>query len=131
MTAESPSPGSPPGRLLVLPFYDGPRVVVVLAGEADVSNAARLRDRLLGCVTHGPRSLDVDASDLTFCDLQGLDALTDALDVAERSGVAVSVRPSANLTWLMATVERASQTSGRLGLEPPGRPLPSSTRQTA
>lgn len=105
----APPPAGPPGRLLVLPFFDGPRVVVVLAGEADLSNAARLRDRLLACVSHGPRSLVVDARDLTFCDLHGLDALSEAMAVAERSGVSVTVRPSPQLTWLTETVERASR----------------------
>ncbi len=123
MTAD-PSSSVPPGRLLVLPFYDGPRVVVVLAGEVAAWNAARLRDRLLGCVSHGRRSMTVDASDLTVCDQQGRDALTDTLDAVERSGVTVTVRPPGHWTSHSASVGRVPQTSGGLGQDPPSRPLP-------
>ena len=108
----------------MLPFYDGPRVVVVLSGEADGSTSALLRDRLVESLSHRPRSLVVDARDLTFCDLRGLDALRDAEAAAQRSGITVTVRPSPQLTWLMAAVERATRTSGPAGLDPPGCPLP-------
>ena len=100
--AKSPAP-VPPGRLLVLPVPDGSHLVAVVAGEADLSTADVLRDGVLDCLAYHPRALVVDARDLTFCDLSGLDALMQAVAVAQRSGASVTIRPSAHLAWLMAT----------------------------
>lgn len=86
------APSRPNGALVVLPFLDGPRTVVVVAGEADVATAPKLREQLIGTLAYGTRSLVVDLSDLAGCDPQGLAALTAALDVAEARGVAVSLR---------------------------------------
>ena len=130
--AESPSPSPlPPGRLLVLPVPDGRRVVAVVAGEADISTAPLLRDRLVDCLAYRPRDLVVDATDLTFCDTSGLDALTGAVAVAERSGVRVTLRPSLHLAWLMATVQHTPETSGQPDQDPSGCPLPAPCRRTA
>ena len=133
MTSTRPSAATIPplGRLLVLPMPDGQQVVVLVAGEADLSNAPRLRDGLVDCLVYRPRSLVVDATDLTFCDLSGLDALIDAAAVAERSGVSVTIRPSSQLAWLIALVQQAPQTSGQPGQDPPGCPLPLPARRTA
>lgn len=110
---------------------DGQQVVAVVAGEADLASASRLRDGLIDCLTYRPRSLVIDASDLTFCDLSGLDALVDAVAVAKRSGVSVTIRPSAHLSWLIAAVQQAPETSGQPGQDPSGCPLPQRTSQTA
>lgn len=88
MTEQCP----PPGVLLVLPFLDGPRTVVVVAGEADQATAARLQEQLIDTVGCGTRSLVVDLTDLASCDLQGVDALTRAVRVAEARGVSVTLR---------------------------------------
>lgn len=109
-TASSPPVTTPPGRLLVLPMPDGPRVVAVVAGEADLATAPRLRNGLVDCLVYRPRSLVIDASDLTFCDLNGLDALVEAVVVVERAGVSVAIRPSAHLSWLIAAVQRFAST---------------------
>ena len=129
-TAKSPAP-LPPGRLLVLPVPDGRRVVAVVAGEADLATAPLLRDRLVDCLAYRPRDLVVDATDLTFCDSRGLDALTEAVSVAERSGVRVTLRPSLQLAWLMAAVRSTPQTSGQPGQDPSGCPFPPPSRRTA
>ena len=132
MTTTSPSRAPLPlGRLLVLPMPDRRQVVVLVAGEADLAVASRLRDGIVDCLVYRPRSLVVDATDLTFCDLHGLNALMDGVGVAQRSGVAVTIRPSDQLAWLMATVQQASQTSGQPGQDPPGCPLPLPSRRMA
>lgn len=131
MTTAPSSGPLPPGRLLVLPVPDQQQVVVLVAGEADLAVAARLRDGIVDCLIYRPRSLIVDATDLTFCDLHGLDALTDAVAVVERSGVAVTIRSSAQLAWLMTTVQQATQASGQPGQAPPGCPHPLPSRRTA
>ena len=86
------NPPSPPQGVVVLPFPDGPRTVVVVAGEADVATASRLQEQLIRTVGCGTRSLVVDLTDLAFCDPQGVDALSSAVQVAEDRGVAVSLR---------------------------------------
>ena len=132
MTTDASSPASlPPGRLLVLPMPDGQQVVVLLAGEADIASASRLRDGIVDCLGYRPRSLVVDASDLTFCDLHGLDALWEAVAVAKRSGVSVDIRCSSQLAWLMTTVQQSPQTSGQASHDPPACPLPLPSRRTA
>ena len=131
MTTSPPTSRLPPGRLLVLAMPDGQHVVALVAGEADLAVSSRLRDGIVDCLIYRPRSMVVDATDLTFCDLHALDALLDAVAVAERAGVAVTIRPSAQLTWLMTAVQRAPQTSGQPGQDPPGCPLPLRSRSTA
>lgn len=123
-TASSPPITTPPGRLLVLPMPDGQRVVAVVAGEADLSTAPRLRTGLVDCLVYRPRSLVIDASDLTSCDLHGLDALVEAVVVAERAGVSVAIRPSAHLSWLVAAVQRFAASGRRPSQELSGDPLP-------
>lgn len=82
----------PNGALIVLPFLDGPRTVVVVAGDADGLTASRLQEQLIGTLAFGTRSLVVDLTDLAVCDLQGAGALSAAVQVAEARGVAVSLR---------------------------------------
>jgi anti-anti-sigma regulatory factor len=130
MTAE-PSSRAPQGRLLVLPIRDGTRLVVVLAGEADLSTEDLLRAQLVGSLHSRLRSLVIDATDLTFCDLRGLDALRDAVRVAECAGVAVTIRPSAQLARLTAAVRGVPETSGRSGPDPLDRPLPGTSPRPA
>lgn len=85
------APG-PPGALLVLPFLDGPRTVVVVAGDVDVVSAPKLQEELIGTLVCGTRSLVVDLSDLAGCDSQGVRALSTAVQVAQARGVAVTLR---------------------------------------
>ena len=80
------------GALVVLPFLDGRRTVVVLAGHADGATAARLHDQLIRSVAWTTRSLVVDLTDLTVGDAQGVEALHGAVREAEGRGVAVSLR---------------------------------------
>ena len=123
MTADLRSPASTSQPLLVCTSTSGQRVVIAVSGEVDASSAASLRDQIVRTVTQRPASLVVDATDLSFCDLRGLDAIHDAMALAARSGVDLTLRPSSQLTWLMATVARAARTSGRSGPDPSGRPL--------
>jgi anti-sigma B factor antagonist len=103
---------------------DGQRVVALVAGEADLESAPRLHEGLVACLAYRPRSLIVDATDLSFCDGHGLAALVKAVAVAKRSGVRVTVRPSPQLAWLVTTVQQALPTSGQPGHDLLGCPLP-------
>jgi anti-anti-sigma factor len=64
----------------------------VVAGDADVATARELREQLLRTIVCGTRSLVVDLTDLDVVDLQGVEALSTAVQVAEARGVAVSLR---------------------------------------
>lgn len=83
---------TPQGELIVLPFLDGPRTVVVVAGEVDVATAAGLQEQLIRTVRDGTRSLVLDLTDLASCDPQGAQALDQAVHVAEARGISVSLR---------------------------------------
>lgn len=120
-----------PGRLLVRAVSKQTHVEVHIAGEADLSTAPLLRRRLVDSLRHGRPSLVVDAGALSFCDLSGLDALCDALQTVERSGTHVTLQPSTQLAWLIATVAQLPPTSGQPGPDPAGRPLPPRPRPSS
>jgi STAS domain len=91
-------------RLRVFPFPAGPQVVLVVTGEADISNARALRDRLIEASVSGSPPLVVDLVDLEFCDLNGLDAMREAAAIAETAGVGMTFRGmSRRLRWLDGT----------------------------
>lgn len=130
-TALTRAPGTAPsqatarrGRLLVLVVPHRDHIVVLVTGEADCCSAPLLREGLARGLYYRPRSLLVDATDLTFCDLHGLDALVDGIETVERSGACVTVHPSPQLVWLVATLQRLPWTSGRPGRDLAGCPLP-------
>jgi anti-anti-sigma factor len=136
MTTTSSSPASaaalttarsraaaPPGRLLALVVPRRRHVTVLVAGELDCETAPLLREGLTRGLFYRPSQLVVDATDVGFCDLRGLDTLVDGIEAVERSGAHVTVQPSAQLVWLLTTLERLPGTSGRPVRDPAGRPL--------
>ena len=103
MTEQSPTRDG----LVVMPFADGRRTVVVVAGEAAVSTAPRLHDQVVGSLAYRARSLVLDLTDLGFCDLHGVDALRAAVQEAEARGVSVSLRgPSPQVAQMLRTYGR-------------------------
>lgn len=93
-----------PGWLSVSPSTVGRCLVVAVAGEADSATAGQLRGQLLEALGSCPEILILDLSGLTFCSLHGLDALHDAIDVAEQAGTDVRMLGmSAQLSWLHRT----------------------------
>jgi hypothetical protein len=103
--AETSGPdGDETQRLRVFPFPAGPQVVLVVTGEADISNARALRDQLIEASVSGSPPLVVDLVDLEFCDLNGLDAMREAAAIAETAGVGMTFRGmSRRLRWLDGT----------------------------
>ena len=96
----------PQSGLIVFPFPDGPRTVVVVAGESGPSTAASLREQLIGSLGCGTRSLVLDLTDLAVCDPQGVAALSGAVEVAEARGVSVSLRgQSPQVSQLLQTYD--------------------------
>lgn len=106
--AEEPV-GPVPGWLQQFPFPGGPRLVIVVTGDADLSTSAQLRDQLGAAVSQAPEQLVVDVSDVSFVDLSGLDVLYDAARAALGLGVTVTVRGLSPLLWWMHGLLRSRQ----------------------
>jgi anti-anti-sigma regulatory factor len=93
-----------PRALRVFPFEAGRQSVMVVSGEADISNARALRDQLIAATVSGSPPLVVDLVDLEFCDLFGLDAMREAAAIAATVGVGMTFRGmSRRLRWLDGT----------------------------
>lgn len=120
------------GRLLVLAVPEQQHVVVLVAGEVDRASAQLLHDKLVDSLFYRPRSLVVDATDLTSCDAHGLDALFDFVAIAERCGTRVTLQRPRHPAWREADVRPAPRSSrGQAALDPAGCPLPRPSRQSA
>lgn len=65
----------------------GTRTTITLAGEMDLAVAPPVRTALEECLREGIRAIDIDLTDLTFCDISGLNVFLDAaLDTAAVGG---------------------------------------------
>ena len=91
MSVEQLSERRSPEGLSVSPCSAGPRLVVVVVGEADWSTADGLRTGLASARAYGPRSIVLDLTDLSFCNLQGLRAMLAAMEAAQQEGVEVTL----------------------------------------
>ena len=106
MFMEHMSEGRAPEGLSVSACSAGPRLVVVVVGEADWATADRLREGLAAALAYGPRSMVLDLTDLVFCSLHGVRALLAAVETAERAGVDVTWHGvSRQLEWLYDFVQ--------------------------
>jgi anti-anti-sigma regulatory factor len=93
----------------VFPLDVSSQRVLVVTGEADISNS----DELRGLLIEASAAATVD---LDFCDLSGLDALRDAAEVAAAGGVGMAFRGvSAQLRWLDGTFPVALPAQRRSG----------------
>lgn len=98
-----------PVRLRVFPSRAGLRLTLAVRGELDISTAAELGNQLTPALSSGAAEVIIDVTDLTFCDLIGLDALQDAQAEAAAAGVSLSLRGmSRRLAWLLVTFPAAS-----------------------
>jgi anti-sigma B factor antagonist len=62
-----------PAELIITTQYEGPNIVLRLAGELDLHNEHRLREHLRTLLAdHQPDTLVLDLSDLAFTDSTGL-----------------------------------------------------------
>ena len=120
--SERPSPAG----LSVSPCSAGPRLVVAIDGEADWMTADQLREGLAAALAYGPRSIVLDLTDLTFCNLQGMRVLVASVETAERAGVDVILHGmSRQLRWLFDFFQegrRVSERQRRTGAPGAGSP---------
>ncbi|MGW7674321.1 STAS domain-containing protein [Streptomyces sp. NPDC054775] len=82
---------APAGRLRVSSTTKGGRVIVPIAGEVDYGTSPKLSDELMFAVSSGARCVQVDLSQVSFCDCSGLNALLSAHERAQEAGVCFGV----------------------------------------
>ncbi|MCX5195420.1 STAS domain-containing protein [Streptomyces sp. NBC_00249] len=91
-------------------FERGPgRVLVQVHGEIDMEDASALRGDLVPALRAARTGLDVDLSQVTFCDSSGLDVLLYVNRLAAETGKSLVLtalsRPVARLLDLTGTLE--------------------------
>lgn len=91
-------------------FEPGPeRVLARLHGEIDMDDASTLRANLTAALQSSRHGLDVDMSDITFCDSSGLHVLLDLNKIATGSGkslvLTAASHPVARLLEITGTRE--------------------------
>jgi anti-anti-sigma factor len=80
----------------------GSHAIVALAGELDLETAHSVRSVIEDCLGDGIRTVDIDLTLLTFCDVSGLNAFLVASRLTTTAGGALCLRhPSPMLTRLL------------------------------
>lgn len=101
----------------------GRELTIAVAGEADWTTADLLQEQLVAALGPGLERLVLDLGGLGFCNLRGLAALHEAVDVAQRAGVDVTMRGmSRQLTWLHSSLTELLPARGRSDLAWSGSP---------
>ncbi|MCX5366560.1 STAS domain-containing protein [Streptomyces sp. NBC_00124] len=67
------------------------RALVTLAGEIDLATAPLLRSALTACVHDGIRTVDVDLTAVTFCDVSGLNVFLALSRLANDAGMTLQL----------------------------------------
>ncbi len=79
----------------------GGDLTLAAAGELDWTTADAFADEVIAHLAPALRTVVVDVAGLTFCNLRGLGALRQAVAVARRAGIDVTLRGmSRQLSWL-------------------------------
>lgn len=81
----------------------GSRATITLAGELDLETSHSVRVVIEDCLGDGIRTVDIDLTRLTFCDVSGLNAFLVASRLTTTVGGTLCLRhPSPMLTRLLA-----------------------------
>ncbi|GGV50620.1 hypothetical protein GCM10010495_80350 [Kitasatospora herbaricolor] len=105
---DGPAPRCLAGRLTVGFTATGDRLRARLKGEIDMDVADPLRHVLTRALTHCGTGLDIDMSDVEFCDSCGLDTLLRLRLQAQAQGHAVTITDaSPQVRHLLALTETA------------------------
>ncbi|MCZ9351497.1 STAS domain-containing protein [Streptomyces mutabilis] len=111
---------SPP-PLDVLRRERGPHALVALSGEIDLTTVPLARSALLQCLDERTRTVDIDLSAVTFCDVSGLNLFLEMARLTERSGAPMCLhQPPRSLV-------RLTEITGSGDLLPFVRPAPRSS----
>ncbi len=76
----SPSPPDAPRR------DRGPHPLITLSGEIDLTTVPLVRSALVQCLGDHTRTVDIDLSAVTFCDVSGLNLFLEMARLTGRSG---------------------------------------------
>lgn len=102
-------PTTVPPALHVLRHDRRNQALITLSGEIDLDTAPLVRATLERCLREGIRAIDVDLTDVTFCDCSGLNAfLYAALRTAGAGGYLRLHYPSAAVEQLFAVTGSGS-----------------------
>ncbi|QUI34353.1 STAS domain-containing protein [Streptomyces alfalfae] len=63
-----------------------PHALIALSGEIDLTTIPQVRGVLVQCLGDHTRTVDVDLSAVTFCDVSGLNLLLELAQLTGRSG---------------------------------------------
>lgn len=64
------------------------RTLLTLSGEIDLDMTSLISESVQGCLNDGVLTVDIDLSDVTFCDCSGLNSfLLASLDLTEAGGI--------------------------------------------
>lgn len=86
---------------------DGDELVVTLHGEADACSGPGLRAELVSVLQQPRGTVVVDLADLHFCDLGGMDAISDFVGHAAELGIRVRLCGMSDLTRRLFTMFRS------------------------
>ncbi|MEU5891956.1 STAS domain-containing protein [Streptomyces sp. NPDC047461] len=67
------------------------RALITLAGEIDLATAPLVRSALTTCVHDGIRTVDVDLTAVTFCDVSGLNTFLEVSRLATDVGATLQL----------------------------------------
>ncbi|WP_369382082.1 STAS domain-containing protein [Streptomyces sp. cg36] len=106
----------PPARLRTRTVIDGDRVLVTVFGDLDLDTEQALRRTLATALERGPGGVDLDLSEVGFCDCSGLNVLLSARQQALGDGKAIVLCAASD------AVARVLELSRTLPLFAPGAP---------
>jgi anti-anti-sigma factor len=107
------SAGSSDTRLRVETTTDGETTRILIHGEVDIANVSQLDAALTGIQLNGTKSVQIDASDLTFLDVATLRCLTAFAHTVKQTGRDIT---TCGATPLLHDVARALELHDELGL---------------
>ncbi|MGW1722699.1 STAS domain-containing protein [Streptomyces sp. NPDC002306] len=78
------------------------RALITLAGEIDLATAPQVSAALAECLSDGIRSIDVDLTAVTFCDVSGLNAFRAAFRLVTGAGTSLRLHhPSRTMAHII------------------------------
>ncbi|MFJ4947068.1 STAS domain-containing protein [Streptomyces sp. NPDC088760] len=104
------------------------RALITLAGEIDLTTERIVRESLGQCLRDGIRTIDVDLTAVTFCDVTGLNAFLYASRATAVAGGSLRLHhPPSALARIIALTGNSTLLHGHPGDLPPRPSSPPST----
>ncbi|WP_371655386.1 MULTISPECIES: STAS domain-containing protein [unclassified Streptomyces] len=101
------------------------RTLITLAGEIDLETAPLVSASLCACLYEGVRTIDVDLTAVTFCDVSGLNAFLRTSEQATRAGGTLRLHhPPRSLRRILTLTGYAFLLNGHPASTDAGTPAP-------